>query len=251
MNTDNVELRQRNASVASIPIQRIRSGDLNLPPQDRGKDAWLLLLGAFIVEGFVWGYAFSFGVFQEAFSSMPQFVDEQSKLPIIGTTCTGIMYLVSPLALPLLRKYPHRRRQSMIAGTVLLALSFIAASFSKTVNHLIITLGIMVGIGASMAYYPVFSFLNDWSVSYHIFRDKADRVGLCSELDSHMVLLGHHLDYLDSFCHMSSIGCSRHIHSGRLSESGQLSTSWLSVALSQCSSLACHIAQELGSSDLD
>ena len=162
MSTNDIELRQRTGSIANIPVQQNTPIVRELPPQDRGKDAWLLLLGAFIVEGFVWGVAFSFGVFQEYYSTIPQFAGDKSKLPIVGTICTGLMYLASPLALPLLRKYPHRRRQSMIIGTVLTSLFFVAASFSQTVTHLIITQGVFVGIASSMVYYPVFSFLNDW-----------------------------------------------------------------------------------------
>lgn len=52
----------------------------------------------------------------------------------------------------------------MIAGAGLLSLSYVAASFAKNVTHLILSQGVLFGIGASAAYYPVFLFIDEWFV---------------------------------------------------------------------------------------
>ena len=40
----------------------------SLPPVDTGKDAWLFLAAAFMVETLVWGFPFAYGIFQVSHS---------------------------------------------------------------------------------------------------------------------------------------------------------------------------------------
>lgn len=63
-----------------------RGTEFSLPPVDGGKDAWLVLAGSFIVEALIWGFPFSFGVFQEYYASHKPFSDEQSGIAIIGSS---------------------------------------------------------------------------------------------------------------------------------------------------------------------
>ena len=56
----------------------------NLPPPDRGRAAYLFLLACFIVEALVWGFSFSFGVFQEYYTR--EFAG-QANVAVIGTCC--------------------------------------------------------------------------------------------------------------------------------------------------------------------
>lgn len=133
-----------------------------LPPADRGRAAWLLLAGAFIVEGFCWGWAYSYGIFQDYYTKLELFENQRTRVPLVGTVSAGIMFLCSPIALPLLKMYAYRRRQVMVIGLGLLSIAFVGASFANTVTHLIITQGVLGGIGSSMVYYPVFLFIDEW-----------------------------------------------------------------------------------------
>lgn len=56
----------------------------NLPPADKGKDAWLFLAACFMVEALVWGFPFSFGLFQEHYSRTELFKG-QKNIAVIGT----------------------------------------------------------------------------------------------------------------------------------------------------------------------
>ncbi|KAH6615112.1 major facilitator superfamily domain-containing protein [Boeremia exigua] len=86
--------------------------EFSLPPVDGGKDAWLFLLSAFVLEILVWGFPFSFGIFQEHYSAHAPFAGSRN-IAIIGTCALGLMYLSSPLAgtglggviIPLLLQY--------------------------------------------------------------------------------------------------------------------------------------------------
>lgn len=138
--------------------------EFTLPPADRGKAAWLVVIGGFIVEALLWGFAFTFGLFQEYYTNLPQFKGQESQIATIGTAATGLMYLGAPVGLTLCRQYPHRRRQAMVLGTVVMTIAFITASFSNNVAQLIATQGVLYAIGGSMIYYPVYLFIDEWFV---------------------------------------------------------------------------------------
>ena len=68
-----LELRIRLSNISSHLAEeqpQEDSSEFSLPPADHGKDAWLLLAGAFVLEGLTWGLVFSFGVFQEHYTGL-------------------------------------------------------------------------------------------------------------------------------------------------------------------------------------
>ena len=60
----------------------------SLPPVDSGKAAWLFLLGCFVIELVLWGFPFSFGVFQVYYNSHPPISLESGSVSAIATTCS-------------------------------------------------------------------------------------------------------------------------------------------------------------------
>ncbi|KAL2125973.1 hypothetical protein VTI74DRAFT_2052 [Chaetomium olivicolor] len=63
----------------------------SLPPTDRGKDAWLFLAACWAVEALVWGFGFSFGVFQDYYSSHLPFKGS-GEIAVVGTTTLVSFY---------------------------------------------------------------------------------------------------------------------------------------------------------------
>jgi hypothetical protein len=57
---------------------------LALPKADEGKDAWLFLAACFMIEALVWGFPFTFGLFQEYYSAHAPF-SSATNIAIIGT----------------------------------------------------------------------------------------------------------------------------------------------------------------------
>jgi hypothetical protein len=57
---------------------------LALLPADRGKDAWLYLAASFMMEMLIWGFAFTFGLFQEYYSSHDLF-SSSGNIAVIGS----------------------------------------------------------------------------------------------------------------------------------------------------------------------
>ncbi|KAK3494904.1 major facilitator superfamily domain-containing protein [Neurospora hispaniola] len=134
-----------------------------LPPVDGGKDAWLFLAACFVVEALVWGFPYSFGVFQDYYSIHPPF-SSSSNLAVIGTCAMGIMYIDTPLIMSFFRRFPRFARWAPIVGLLVMCFALAMSSFSTTVTHLIVTQGILYGIGGSIAYSPCILYLDEWFV---------------------------------------------------------------------------------------
>src|ERR1700759_5282916 len=58
-----------------------------IPRADSGKDAWLFLAACFVLEALIWGFPFTFGVFQDHYSKHGPF-KEQANISVIGTCAT-------------------------------------------------------------------------------------------------------------------------------------------------------------------
>lgn len=149
-----------------------------IPPPDRGQAAYLFLLACFMVEALVWGFAFSFGIFQEYYTRE---FEGQANIAVIGTCCTvrtfntsainhrliylqGLSYLSAPFVFGALRKWPSLRRGSCLVGLLIMCVALAAASFAKNVTHLIITHGILYAIGGGLCYSPTILFLDEWFI---------------------------------------------------------------------------------------
>ncbi|KAF4637259.1 hypothetical protein G7Y89_g833 [Cudoniella acicularis] len=149
-------------SIEQLPGNVIESfDDSGLPPVDRGKDAWLFLAAAFVVEILIFGFSFSFGVFQDYYSTAQPFAGS-SNIAVIGVLTTGLIFICSPIILPLCRRYPHWARWMSTAGLLGAFVSNIASSFCTSVTQLIGTQGVLLGISGSLAFCPCLVFADQW-----------------------------------------------------------------------------------------
>ena len=125
----------------------VSSGQVsNLPPTDGGPQACRLLIAAFVFEALLWGFPLSFGVFQDYYSSLPEFKDNRYT-SVIGTTASGISYLGAPLAMPLIRRWSKYRVHMICVGWPLCILGLVAGSFAHSLATLIFTQGVLYGVG--------------------------------------------------------------------------------------------------------
>ncbi|KAL1610737.1 hypothetical protein SLS60_002407 [Paraconiothyrium brasiliense] len=135
-----------------------------LPPADSGRQAWTFLAVCFLLEAVVWGFPFAFGVFQKYYASAELFKDDSTGLAAIGTTATGIMYFASPLVIGFTSTFPHRVQGFSAVGLSLLLLGLVCASFANSVWQLILTQGVLYGIGGSLLYLPSIVYLDEWFI---------------------------------------------------------------------------------------
>ncbi|PVH73055.1 putative monocarboxylate transporter [Cadophora sp. DSE1049] len=109
------------------------------------------------------GFAMSYGVFQEYFTSNWTFKGSQGATGVIGTTTNGVMYLSMPFLFALFTKRWARYRQTAaICGTILTSLSFLLSSFSTQTWHLIATQGVLAAFGCALIYSPTTLSLGEW-----------------------------------------------------------------------------------------
>lgn len=99
------------------------------------------------------GFPFSFGVFQEHYSTHEPFAGEPN-IAVVGTCSMGIMYLTAPLILGTGRMFGRWMRWMPICGLLIMCLALALSSFSQTVAHLIVTQGVIYGVGGGIAYCP-------------------------------------------------------------------------------------------------
>ncbi|OLN81442.1 Monocarboxylate transporter 4 [Colletotrichum chlorophyti] len=135
-----------------------------LPPTDKGSAAWKFLLSSFVIEALLWGFPLTFGVFQEYYSSQPQF-EGNPNIAVIGTVSTSIYFLGAPLAAPLVKRFHRWQKHMVIVGWAVCVASLVGASFANSVSGLIATQGVLYGLGFLMLYFPVLRMLNEWFVS--------------------------------------------------------------------------------------
>lgn len=139
-------------------------GHQSLEPADGGSSAWKVLIGAFVFEAILWGFPLSFGVFQNYYSQLPEFSNDPY-LPIVGSMATGIAFLGGPFMIPLVKRFPSYHMLMILIGWPLCILGLIAGSFATTIPTLIVTQGIMYGVGFVTFYYPIISMVNEWWVT--------------------------------------------------------------------------------------
>ena len=162
-----IELRPREPDSESMnqPIINPPSPqEFSLPPADSGWRAWSFLAACFWVEALVWGFPFSFGIFQEYYSTHEPFASRPSGIAAIGTTAMGLMYLGSPFNFALLQFYPLTRRPSAAVGLVVMSIALVGSSYATTVPVLILTQGVLYAVGGSLLYSPVILFLDEWFI---------------------------------------------------------------------------------------
>ncbi|OBT86281.1 hypothetical protein VE02_05576 [Pseudogymnoascus sp. 03VT05] len=178
------ELRERHVETGNAPREEEQDALVITPRRaDRGKDAWLFLAASTVIEALVWGFSFSFGVFQDYYSTHEPFAGA-TNIAFISTTSTGIMYMAGLLLFPAYKTWPKLADRSKWVGLPLMATALIAASFANNVNHLLLTQGVLFALGGSVVYYPALVFVDGWFIerkglAFGIMWGGSGAAGLC------------------------------------------------------------------------
>ncbi|KAI0514528.1 major facilitator superfamily domain-containing protein [Xylaria bambusicola] len=138
--------------------------EFSLPPVDGGKDAWLFLSAVFVVDALIWGFPFAFGVFQDYYLTHEPFIG-QPNIAVIGTSAMGVMYLASPIIMGFCQTFGRWARWGPILGLLVMSLALALSSFASTTTHLIVSQGVLYGLGGSFCYCPCIMYLGEWFVN--------------------------------------------------------------------------------------
>ncbi|KAJ1301970.1 hypothetical protein OPQ81_000807 [Rhizoctonia solani] len=136
---------------------------ISLPPVDKGIAAWSFVAAGFMLETLVWGFGFTYGVFQEYFLHNRTFGNaSEAGIGAVGTVALAIEYFEVLFVNIIAQQWPHRTRLMMWSSLALCCGSLFLASFATQVSHLILLQGILFGIGGGGLYAPVIIYLSEW-----------------------------------------------------------------------------------------
>lgn len=102
---------------------------------------------------------------QEYYISHEPFASNPAGIHAIGTTATGLMYLLMPVHFLVLQRWPMLKVWSTRLSIPIVTVALLGASFAGKVSHLIGCQGVLFAIGGNMMFTPTVSYLDEWFVA--------------------------------------------------------------------------------------
>ncbi|KAI0332503.1 MFS general substrate transporter [Cubamyces sp. BRFM 1775] len=134
-----------------------------LAPMDRGVRAWTFCFSAFLLEMMIWGFCFSYGIFQDYYTTHAPFNKASSvAIASVGTVAIALQYCEALIFFLTFGRYPEYLKLGMWGGLALYFLSIFCASFATQVWQLILLQGVGFGISGGLLYVPVIKLLSEW-----------------------------------------------------------------------------------------
>ncbi|KAI9696311.1 MAG: hypothetical protein M1820_008234 [Bogoriella megaspora] len=134
-----------------------------LPSEASSRKRALVLLGCSVLQLPIWGFAMTYGIFQEYYLNHWSFHGSSDAVGVIGTTSNGVMYLSMPILFTAFsRRYVRFRRTTAFCGLILACGGFLASSFSTAAWHLVATQGVLAALGCALMYAPTTLSLSEY-----------------------------------------------------------------------------------------
>ncbi|ODQ57598.1 hypothetical protein WICANDRAFT_85726 [Wickerhamomyces anomalus NRRL Y-366-8] len=113
-----------------------------------------IIVAGFLANFMVFGIGFSFGVFQEYYTSSngPLSNYSDSEVAMIGTLCSALTYLGGIFNKTLM--FYLSPRKVMFIGSFFMGVGLISASFCTSMYQFILTQGLISGAGSSLIFMP-------------------------------------------------------------------------------------------------
>ncbi|XP_061378654.1 monocarboxylate transporter 3 isoform X3 [Danaus plexippus] len=121
-----------------------------LPPPPDGGYGWVVVFASFMCNLVVDGIAYTFGIF------LPELVtyygEGKGTVAWVGSLLSGVYLAAGPIVSALCNKYGCRA--VCVAGSLVGSVAFVLSTFSKSVTMMMITYGLIGGMGFGMIYLP-------------------------------------------------------------------------------------------------
>ncbi|XP_063622052.1 monocarboxylate transporter 3 isoform X5 [Cydia splendana] len=121
-----------------------------LPPPPDGGYGWVVVFASFMCNLIVDGIAYTFGIFLPEL--VTYFGEGKGTVAWVGSLLSGVYLAAGPIVSALCNKYGCRA--VCVAGSLVAASAFVLSTFSKSVTVMMITYGLLGGIGFGMIYLP-------------------------------------------------------------------------------------------------
>ncbi|KAJ2333602.1 hypothetical protein GGH92_008562, partial [Coemansia sp. RSA 2673] len=140
-------------------LEEKRHIEYNLPPD--GGYGWVVVACSFLLEFFAEGPISAFGVFQE------YYVNERFKghtsnatISLVGVLNGSCMAILGVVSGKLCERYGYRIVP--MCGIILLSLGYLLASFASEPWHLLLTQGVLCGVGTALTFMPALVVPAQW-----------------------------------------------------------------------------------------
>lgn len=134
-------------------------------PMDHLWWGWVVCFTSFWTNGTIFGIINTYGtVLIELDKKFAKHENKSFLIPLVGSLCVGMTFLLSPIAAILTDCYGIRR--VAFIGSILAALGMLLSSFVERLELLYLTYGIMMGTGASLTYTPSLVILGHYFHRY-------------------------------------------------------------------------------------
>ncbi|KAL0830433.1 hypothetical protein ABMA28_002604 [Loxostege sticticalis] len=121
-----------------------------LPPPPDGGYGWVVVFASFMCNLVVDGIAYTFGIFLPELVTF--FGEGKGTVAWVGSLLSGVYLAAGPIVSALCNKYGCRA--VCVAGSLVATTAFVLSTFSKSVTVMMITYGLLGGIGFGMIYLP-------------------------------------------------------------------------------------------------
>ncbi|KAJ1531849.1 hypothetical protein ONE63_000500 [Megalurothrips usitatus] len=122
----------------------------DLPPPPDGGYGWVIVFASFMCNMIVDGIAYTFGVFLQRI--VDAFGESTATVTLVGSLLSGVYLSAGPVVSALTNKYGCRA--VCIAGSIIGSAAFALSSLSPNVTVLMVTYGVMGGLGFGLIYLP-------------------------------------------------------------------------------------------------
>lgn len=119
---------------------------------------WMVVLASLVCNIVVDGVCYSFGVFQEKYKEQFKATNEQTGW--VGSLLAGCYLTVGPVVSVLAERFGSRK--VTIAGSVIACVGFLLSTRATSIEMLIVTWGVIGGIGFGMIYLPAIVTVGHW-----------------------------------------------------------------------------------------
>ncbi|CAH0720124.1 unnamed protein product, partial [Brenthis ino] len=124
--------------------------EYELPPPPDGGYGWVVVFASFMCNLIVDGIAYTFGIFLPEL--VTYFGEGKGTVAWVGSLLSGVYLAAGPVVSALCNKYGCRA--VCIAGSLVASAAFVLSTFSKSVTMMMITYGLIGGMGFGMIYLP-------------------------------------------------------------------------------------------------
>ncbi|KAJ2207355.1 hypothetical protein EV180_001803 [Coemansia sp. RSA 518] len=130
------------------------------------KYAWLVAIAALLNLATTMGTLNSFGVYQQYYLNTLYSTDSAVSISWISTLISFCMFVGGVFTGKLVDKFGFRI--TCFSGSVVCCIALILASFTSRVWQLVLTQGIMLGLGASLIFSPSISVVAQWHTKHRV-----------------------------------------------------------------------------------